>query len=76
MSTIKEAIISNVLKHPEPSLVDAVHIILRLHRKPLNEIATKAGVSRQMVHSVITGKRNSKKVKQAISKALGFNPWE
>jgi len=74
MSTIKEEIIKEILNGI--SMVDGVTILLKLRSIKIGNIAKHAGVSRQMLHAVLSGKRESKKVKQAISKALGFNPWE
>jgi len=38
-------------------------------------IAQTCRLSHQFVSQVIAGKKESKKVKEAIFKALGFNPW-
>ena len=40
-----------------------------------SRIARELNVSRSFVSQVIAGKRDSKRVKDAISRALGFDPW-
>jgi len=40
------------------------------------DIGRSVRVDRAMVTMVISGKRESKPVKQAVSKALGFDPWD
>ena len=47
----------------------------RLKTETISDIAKKASVSRQAIYDVINDQYDSKKVKQAITKALGFNPW-
>jgi len=50
--------------------------LLKANNTNQYKIAKKLSVSREYINQVITGKRPGLKVKKAISKVLGFNPWE
>lgn len=58
------------------NLLNIFSFLLRANQSSQSKIAKQLKVERSYINQVITGKRPGLKVKQAISKALGFNPWE
>lgn len=53
-----------------------VAFFMHTSKTSLADVARSVDVDRSMVAKVITGQRKSKPVKQAVSKALGFDPWD
>ena len=73
--TLQKLTIGSILDSPSLPLLDTIKYLLSLKGYSISDIAKKASVSRQAIYDVINDQYDSKKVKQAITKALGFNPW-
>jgi len=52
-----------------------LNYLLRTAGYSQQDVATKAGVSRQMVQKVLYGIKTSQRVQKAIANTLGFNTW-
>lgn len=72
---IKKHLINAILEAPEISPLDAVNVKLALNHKSISDLAREISVSRQAVHLVLTGQSKSRRITEAISQALGFDPW-
>lgn len=73
-STLHKALINAVVEADGLPLVESVALILALKETSISKMAGELGVSRQMVYSVLAGSRKSKRIKEAISGTLGFEP--
>lgn len=58
-----------------PELAAFIIYRCKLSRISQGEIARYAAVSRQMVHQVIWGKKQSAKVRKIIASMLGYADW-
>ena len=54
---------------------DNICFLLKANKASQTQIAKSVHVERPFVSQVLKGERDSKKVKRAISKSLGFDPW-
>ena len=68
--------IFTVLNSEGYPFIEIVGFLLRANGASQGRIATELGVARSFVHQVLGGKRDSLKVKRAISDVLGFDVWE
>jgi len=76
MESNKNLITFTFLRAQGYSLLNTVSFLLKAEKSSQSQIAKSLGVTRPFVSQIITGSRNSKKVKRAITAALGFNPWD
>jgi hypothetical protein len=74
-SSLRKALINAVLESPNLPMVEAVNLILAIKKTSMSKIAGELKVSRQMPYAVLVNPRKSKRVKQALLYALGFDPW-
>jgi len=75
MLTSKKIKIFNSLKREGLAPVNIVTMFLSEQGVSFSDIAKSCDVTRPYVSMVISGKRDSKKVKEQITNALGFDPW-
>lgn len=71
---LRKALMKAVIEADALPIVDAVNLILAIKGTSIPGFAKDIGVSRQMVYGVLVGSRKSKKVKEALSGILGFEP--
>jgi DNA-binding phage protein len=74
-SNMRKALINAALESSNLPLVESVNLILAIKKTSMSKIARKLKVSRQMPYVVLVNPRKSKRVKQALLDALGFDPW-
>ena len=73
-STLHKALINAVVETDDLPMVEVVALILAIKETSISKIAKELGVSRQMLYSVLAGSRKSKRIKEALSGTLGFEP--
>lgn len=82
MQTSKKVIIFQLLRSQGEPLDAVVDYLLRRQCRQVSDIARTAGVHRDYVRRLIKGERNTngglkaQRVKQIITAALGFDPWD
>lgn len=73
---LKEALIKSIFDaNGELPMVESVNLILAIKSSSIKRVAEQAKVTPQMVYGVLAGKKSSQKVRRAVSKTLGFDPW-
>jgi hypothetical protein len=75
-STLRKALINAVVEAPDLPMVEVVNLILAIKKTSIPQIAKELNVSRTMPYIVLSNPRKSKRVKDALCDALGFDPWE
>jgi hypothetical protein len=73
---LHKALINAVVEAPDLPMVETVNLVLAINGTSISQIAKDLKVSRQLPYLVLSNPKKSKRVKEAISDALGFDPWE
>jgi hypothetical protein len=69
-------LINAVVEAPDLPMVETVNLVLAINGTSIPQIAKDLKVSRQLLYLVLSNPRKSKRVKDALCDALGFDPWE
>lgn len=72
---LKKALIKAITGADGLPIVETVNLVLAINQTSIPKIAKGLNVSRQFLYIVLSNPRKSKRVKQALSDALGFDPW-
>ena len=72
---LRKALINAVVEADVLPMVESVSLILAIKNTSIPQIAKELKVSRQMPYIVLANPKKSKRVKEALLNALGFDPW-
>ena len=75
MESNKNYITYTLLQRQGYDRLTIVSFLLKVNNNSQSQVARRSGVTRPFVSQVISGKRNSQKIKEQIVETLGFDPW-
>jgi lambda repressor-like predicted transcriptional regulator len=74
---LKDGLIDLINSTPDDNIprVAAVSLALAIKGTSIAEISRQGGYSRKNAYAVLSGEKESQRIKDSLSRALGFNPW-